>query len=335
MTSDDAGFPFPVLVADIGGTNARFACLVAPGAPLSAPVRLATAEASTFAGAVELALAKGRFDRPRSLLVGAAGPVQGRSVRLTNADWQIDGPALANELGLAQGMLFNDFETLSLALPALAPGDWRPVGSDRAAAAAGTRAVIGPGTGLGVGALLDAGGQWLPLSSEGGHVALAACDGQDSLLWDRIAPAGQGQIVAERLLAGPGLARLHAALPGARTDIGPAEVTALALAGSDPRATQAVRLWLDYLARFSRDMALAFLATGGVYLAGGILPRLARLIDGPAFRAAFEAHPTHRALLESIPVRLIVADEPALIGLAAFATAPDRYGVDRAARLWC
>ncbi len=323
-------FPFPALVADIGGTNARFACLEAPDAPLSSPVRLATAEAVSFAAAVRLATDRGGFPVPRSLLVGAAGPVRDRAVRLTNAAWTINGPALARDLGLAQGILFNDFETLSLALPALRPADWRAIGPDRAATS-GTLAVIGPGTGLGVGALVDAGGRWLPLSSEGGHVALAARDEAEAALWARLAPDGH-RLVAERLLAGPGLARLHAALAG--RDCDPATVSTLALSGADHEARMAVRRWLDALAHFSRDMALTFLATGGVYLAGGILPQMCDLIDGDAFRASFETHPTHQAVLETIPIRLIVAAEPALAGLSAFAGAPDRYHVDLERRLW-
>ena len=320
--------PFPVLVADIGGTNARFALKPAAGAPLSAPVRLGTAGFATPEAAVETALAAGGFARPRSLLIGAAGPVKDRAVHLTNANWTLDGPRLIRALGLDQGLLFNDFETLALALPALGAGDLATIGAGRGDG--GTRLAIGPGTGLGVGALAPAGAAWLPLSSEGGHIGLAPRGRDERALFDRLAGAGV-PLQGEHLLAGPALGRIHAALTGAAAT--PEAITAGAI-GDEPAARATITVWLDLLARFCGDMALTFLATGGVYLAGGILPRVAGLIDPARFRARFADNSVHAALLGRLPVHLITAAEPALAGLGALADGPERYLIDYPARLW-
>lgn len=323
-------FPFPALLADIGGTNARFWLLAGPEAVPSAMVRLETAAHRNFADAVEVALARGGFPRPKSLLIGAAGPVRQRSVALTNASWLIEGPALADQLGLDQGILLNDFETLALALPALAPADLMAIGTE--APRDGLKLVIGPGTGLGVGALALAGGRFLPMPSEGGHIGFAAETAADETLWRRF-DLGETRVQAEMLLAGPGLPRLHAAL-GSEAWVTAAEITERALGGEDGLAQETVRLWLALLARFSGDMALTFMATGGVYLAGGILPRVRALIDPGAFRQRFAHNVAHAAFLAGLPVHLITASEPAMIGLAALVRAPDRYLIDYPLRLW-
>lgn len=326
-------FPFPVLLADIGGTNARFAVKPGPDAPVSTMVRLGTAAFPTFREAVRAAIEDGGFPAPQSLLVGAAGPVIGRSVHLTNARWTIDGPAVLAGLALQQGMLLNDFETLALAVPALAPADVLAIGPVRAGS--GLAAVVGPGTGLGVGAVRQDQGKVLPLSSEGGHIALAAGSGEEAAVLARLAP-GILRPTAEMALAGPGLPRIAAALASLEgavaPDWSPADV--IAEAGGNRLAERTLRLWLDLLARFCGDIALAFLAEGGVYLAGGILPRVAGLIDGERFHRLFAEHPTHGAWLEQRPVRLITASEPAFIGLAALADHPERQALAYGDRLW-
>lgn len=326
---------FPVLLSDIGGTNARFCLKTAPGVPFSPAVRLKTGDYARFEDAAEAALAAGGFPRPRTLLVGAAGAVVGRKVHLTNANWTIDGAAAAQTLGLDQGLLLNDFETLAIAVPALAPGDWLAVGPDHAAE--GVSAVVGPGTGLGVGAVVDAAGRYLPLASEGGHVSLGPVGADEVNLFAALGATG-ARVPAEVLLAGPGLMRIYEAVTHWRGHppllLEPAEIVARALAASDPVASETLRLWIDLLARFCGDMALTFKAEGGVYLAGGILPRLRQLIDTQRFYALFSDHPVHSQWLSARPVRLITADEPAFIGLAALAEAPERYILDFANRFW-
>ncbi|HRK23529.1 MAG TPA: glucokinase [Beijerinckiaceae bacterium] len=324
---------FPALLADIGGTNVRFAMLARANAPLSDCLRFETGGVPDCAAAVQMACRKAGWPMPASLLLGAAGAISGRSVRLTNAAWVIDGPALAQRLGLRQGLLLNDFETLALALPALASDDLMPIGAGLSGH--GTRLIVGPGTGLGVGALIRAGQTLMPVSSEGGHAALAAGSPAEHRLFARLAADGRS-LSAESLLAGPALTRLRLAFdPACPPDAArPPAIVEAALEG-DPACRQVIDLWLTLLARFCAGMALTFLATGGVFLAGGILPRLRSLIDAAAFRAAFEDNSAHAELLGRIPVQLVTAQEPGLIGLEALARAPERYLLDYAGRAWC
>ncbi len=333
-------FPFPVLLSDVGGTNARFACIPAPGAPMSDVVRLPTAGFHNFSAAAQAAITQARFPQPMSMLVGAAGPVKDRAVTLTNAAWVIDGPEIARDLGLMQGILLNDFETLSIALPALPDNDLIPIGAGTPVG--NTRIVIGPGTGLGVGALIDAGGRYLPVSSEGGHIGIGA-ESREELAFLEALDIAPRRIQAEMLLAGPGLPGLYRAeshlaashLAGRpATALDPAGVASAALDGSDPAAKAAIQRMLALLARFSGDMALTFLATGGVYLAGGILPRISNLIEASVFRACFERNERMGNLLARIPVWLIRAEEPAFAGLSALARDPARYLMNYDERCW-
>jgi glucokinase len=332
-----ADFPYPVLVSDVGGTNARFACIATEGGQVSPIIRLSTEKFPDFSTAARAAIAQGGFPRPRSLLVGAAGPLTGRTATLTNANWTIDGPATAAALELQQGILLNDFETLSLCLPTLGAADLEPVGAVRAATPGGARLVVGPGTGLGVGALLNAGGRYLPAPSEGGHAGMGA-ESLEELTLLGLFGAREQRVQAEMLLAGPALRAMFGAqaqMAGqTRADADPAAILASALRGDDPVACAAVLRQIDLIARFCGDMALTFLATGGVYLAGGMLPRFRPLIDPVAFRATFERNARMQALLTRIPVWLITAEEPALLGLAALARTPQRYLLDYEARLW-
>ena len=330
-------FAFPVLVSDIGGTNARFAMLDAADAPLSAPVRLATSGFPDFAAAARAAVARSGWREPRTLLVGAAGPVRDRAVTLTNADWVIEGPETAAALGLDQGLLLNDFETLALTLPALGEADLFAIGEGRVARPGGARVVIGPGTGLGVGALAEVDGRFLPLASEGGHIGFPAETEYEQLIWEQLGYA-YNPPEAETLIAGPGLPAFYQAVGRARTiwpkEMTTAEIVAHALDNSDPIAGEAIWRTLDHIARFCSDMALTFMATGGVYLAGGIMPRLRPLLNVEDFRTMFERNETLSDLLATIPVWLVTAEEPALTGLAELARRPGRFMLDYRGRLW-
>jgi glucokinase len=329
--------PHPVLVADVGGTNARFALVARPNGPLSAVVRLASRDHADFSDMVRAAMVAGDFAPPRTILAAVAGPVQGLTAILTNAatvngHLTLDGPALAASMGLEQGVLFNDFEALSLALPFLDASSLMTLGGE--AAASGPRAVVGPGTGLGVGALLPGDGRLLPVASEGGHVSLGPETEAEWALWPRL---GGGRLTAEDLISGRGLHRLYEATCVLRrvsagfTD--PAAVTAAAVAG-DAMAREAALTFLGLLGRFAGDMALAFCARGGVYIGGGMTPRLRNLIPESALRVRFEAKGPLSPYVRDIPLNVILSDEAALIGLAAVAAAPGRFQLDYANRFW-
>jgi glucokinase len=333
-------FPGPVLVADIGGTNARFAALPEGGGRPSAAVRLRTGDYGTLAQAVGAAVTRG-LPQPRSLLVAAAGPLAGRTCRLTNAGAPgrpllLDGPDTLRALDLADGLLLNDFEALALALPSLGADDVLVVGGGAFRASA-PRVVVGAGTGLGVAALLPTPAGPLPVASEGGHAALSL-DGLAAAALRGTLAAGGSRLSAEDLLSGRGLARLadsvvrsrHLELPFRTPEV----VTTQALARAEPTAVQAVELFLELLGAFAADAALMFCATGGVYVGGGIAPRFAGWLRDSRFRQAFEARPPAQTLLAGIGTALVTTEDAALLGLAALAAAPGRFAFDVEGRRW-
>jgi glucokinase len=334
-------FSYPCLLADVGGTNARFALVEALGAPMSSMLRLESGAEADFAVTVRRALQSGGFPAPRSFLLAVAGPVQDRRAVLTNAATSqgalvIDGPALAVKLGLDQGLLFNDFEALCLALPFLGNEGLAGLGKGRAASG-GAMAVVGPGTGLGVGALLRHGAVWLPVASEGGHVGVGPESAEDMAFWPYL---GNGFISGEDILSGRGLTRLYRAVANMRSapilEDKPAAITARALAGQDRLATETMELFFRLLARFSGDMALVLGATGGIFIGGGIAPRFrdwAWLTSG-AFAAAARDRGRASGYLAHIPIQLITAPDAALQGLAAVAADPDGFALDFAQRCW-
>lgn len=330
-------FPHPLLVADIGGTNARFALARLPGDPPRLVARLSTRAAPSFEALLAEALAACSGERPRALVLCAAGPVAARATRLTNAGHAIDGPGIAAAFALEQGLLLNDFEAAALALAFVEPGESAPIGPE-IAPGRGPRVVLGPGTGLGVAALLVRDGALLPLPGEGGHVGIGPQDEDDLEFWPRLPRTG-GRVSAETLLSGPGLARLHAALAprhGAPADASgdPAAITARALAGDCPHARETAQVFLKHLARFSGDMGLVHGATGGVFIRGGVASALAPLIAPDAFRAQFCDKPPVEAFARTLPLARLRDDAAILRALAALGARPERIGLDFAGRLW-
>ncbi len=329
-------FPFPVLVGDIGGTNARFALVEAPGAAPRPVARLKTAEEGDAASGIAKAIAASGSVRPRSVVVCGAGPLIGRRLQLTNAGWRLDGPELAAALKLDQGMILNDFEAQALSLPVLPPDAFRPIGAVTPREA-GARVAIGPGTGLGLATLLDIGGCYQPVPSEAGHVDVGPLGPEEEAIWPHIERVA-GRLTSECLLSGSGLLRLHRARLMARglaDDLAtPAAVGDAALDGRSDEAVATVRLFWRLLARFAGDMALVVMARGGVSIMGGIGPRLSPLLDVAAFRAAFEGKAPMEAVMAAIPTSLVVETDAALHGLAGLASTPERFLLDYDNRLW-
>jgi glucokinase len=232
--------------------------------------------------------------------------------------------------------LLNDFEALALALTALDPADVERVGPE-ISSSSGAKVVIGPGTGLGVGALIEAGGLFVPVPGEGGHVELGPAEADEFAIWPHIEPE-DGRISGETLLAGRGIVRLLRAVAASEgreaTHATPAEVTRAALAGADPIAERTLLLYSRLLGRLAGDMALVFVARGGAYVGGGIPPRILPFLHRGEFRRAFEAKAPHHTMMTAIPTFVITRENPALAGLAAFARAPGRFGVSLLGRRW-
>jgi glucokinase len=333
-------FRFPVLLADIGGTNARFGRIDSPHADIVPLMRLETGAFPTAEAAFLHALAQAAAPaRPRSIAISAAGPLQGRRVELTNAGWTLDAATLAQACEVEQVLILNDFEAQALALPVLAADGLHAIG-DVPAGSEGVRLAIGPGTGLGVGAIapvrLTGRTAWLPLASEGGHVDVGPVCAEERAIWPHFEPVS-GRVTAECILSGPGLMRLHRARLAARSlppgDLDPAGVTQAALADPSGEAAITARLFLRLLARIAGDMAVTFNARGGVYLTGGVAPRLLPLLDAAVFRAAFCAKAPMERMVAHIGTVLVIDPHAALRGLGALVADPDAYLVDLEARV--
>jgi glucokinase len=328
-------FPFPALVCDTGGTNVRFALVSEPGGRLSDIVHLQTGDYPGLAEAIEAAVPK-LATRPRSIIACGAGPVAGRTLKLTNAPWVMDGPEAARRTGLKQGLLLNDFEAQALSLPTIPEGWERRIGPLRFGPQ-GPQVILGPGTGLGIAALVEADGRFTPVSSEACHIDFGPVRPEEFELWPHLERA-HGRITSESVISGAGLARVHRARMIAKgapdPHVDPPAVTAAALARPNGEEAASLRLYWHIVARFAGDMAVTFVATGGVTLSGGVLPRVVDFLDEAAFRQAFEAKAPVDELAKRIPTRLVTREDAVLVGMAAIASTPDRYGIDYASRAW-
>ena len=324
----------PVLIADIGGTNARFALVDAAG-NLSRPVHCPVDDYPSLEHSLTERVLPAFGTAPRSAAMAVAAALDGDKIPLTNAPWIIEPPNLIASLGFDEVQLFNDFEAQALALPQFSSTDFAPIGGG-VGEPNQPKLVVGAGTGLGVSALMPFEGRLLPVGTEGGHITFGPIDQRDFEVWPAL--AGGGRITAERIVSGPGIERLYRAI--AKTDgadrgsLSAADIADLAERGSDPIAVETIERFTTYLGRFAGDMALVFLARGGVYIGGGIAPKLRRFFEEGGFRRAFEDKQPFGSLVASIPTSIVIAPEPALLGLASFVRDPDRFAIDLSSRSW-
>ena len=312
---------FPRLMGDVGGTNARFAVQEAPGAPPTQVVTYPVVEYANFDDCLQAYVGQLTCARPRQAAVGIANPIVGDHVKMTNFHWAFSIEAVRQKLGFDRLLLINDFTALALSLPMLQPEHLRRIGAGGTVDPKGPVGLIGPGTGLGVsGLLLDTAGHAVPLGGEGGHVSLAPANARE----DKVVAALRdkfGHASAERALSGMGLVNLYEALctidGAASKALDPAGVTGAATAGSDPRCVEAVEIFFGLLGSVAGNLALTLGSRGGMYLGGGIIPRLGDWIDRSTFRERFVAKGRFRDYLDGIPTFLIHAEtSPALIGAA-------------------
>ncbi|MFC3071747.1 glucokinase [Shinella pollutisoli] len=335
-SDSDTNLPFPILIGDIGGTNARFALLVdAFAEPRSFPI-VKTADFANIDEALQRSILDTTSVQPRSAILALAGPIEGDEVPLTNCPWVVRPRDMIGKLGFEDVVLVNDFEAQALAIASLSDTDREKIGGGGERPAA-SRAVLGPGTGLGVAGLVHARHAWFPVPGEGGHVDMGPRTERDYQIWPFLEPI-EGRISAEQLLCGRGIMNIYRAVSAADGDdpvlATPADVTARALAQEDRAAIETIALFSTYLGRVAGDIAMIFMAKGGVYLAGGISQKILPALRGPEFRAAFEDKAPHTALLRSIPTYVVTHPVAALVGLAAFARMPERFGVATEGRRW-
>ena len=307
-----------ILVADIGATTSRFALVGSNGRPEK--VLLVSNDSMSCAESAIAHYLERAGVSPGGAVLAVAGPIDGESIALTNREWRFELCDLRARFGFSFVRALNDFEAVAWALARLAPSDVMPLRGTRdahAMSSEGTRVVFGPGTGLGVAALVPSWDGWMAVASEGGHISFGPASPDEESIFARLREQN-GLVSAETILSGPGLERLHHALHPDFEAL-PAELVVSRAKRGDRVAAATVALFVKLLGRFAGDLALMFKATGGVYVAGGVAQRMHHLIDEQIFRAAFEAHPPYQDLLASIPTALVTLDEPGLLGCAVLA----------------
>jgi glucokinase len=323
-----------ILAGDVGGTNARLATITVTGAR----ARIETHKRYPSRDYPGLAPIVKQFctetgQRPERACYAVACPVVGERCSTPNLPWTLDAKELAGATGIAHTVLLNDFAAVGHAIPLLGPDDLVTLQEGRAEAH-GPRAVIGAGTGLGQGYLVWDAGRWRVLGSEGGHTAFAA---RDALEWGLAESllAEYPHVSWERVLSGPGLAHVYRYL--ATRGVAPeqdavreemsredpaAVVTRRALEGSDALCSKALDLWVSVYGAQAGHLALTMLATGGVYVAGGIAPRIVPKLREGTFMTAFRDQGRMADFACRVPVHVIVNPDVGLLGAAAVAAQP-------------
>jgi glucokinase len=304
-------------LGDIGATNARFATL--RGAQIGPITSLNVRDFATPVDALRVFLAAQPADfRPTRAAFAGAGPLLDGRITMTNAPWTIDGAVIDAAFGWSSTVILNDFAALAWSLPALTAADIRPIGGGRAVAGA-PLAVLGPGTGFGVAGLVRGRAEEIVLVTEGGHATLAGVTDRDDAII-AVLRRRFGHVSVERALSGGGLEALCDAVTlvdGLKTPTrDAADVVLHALAGDCAASVAALELFCAWLGSVAGNVALTLGARGGVYIAGGMVPRFVDFLARSPFRARFEGKGRLASYLAAIPTAVIVHPHPAFPGLA-------------------
>ena len=321
----------PRLLADIGGTNARFTLETGPNC-FDAVLVLPCKDFPSLQDAIGAYLATvpaqaAGAPHVRRAALAIANPIDGDFVRMTNHSWSFSTEAMRTFFGFETLLLVNDFTALAMALPHLSPNQRLAIGGGvpRANSAIG---LIGAGTGLGVSGLIAADERWIALASEGGHVGFTPSDEREIEVL-RFAWREYSHLSAERLLSGSGLELIYRALASRTRKAEPlqaAEITRRALDGSCTICSETVECFCAMLGTFAGNLAVTLGAQGGVYVGGGIVPRLGRIFLQSPFRERFEQKGRFSNYLAQIPTYIITADYPAFLGCSVLLAEKSRMG---------
>lgn len=303
------------LIADVGGTNTRCALVDTDGSLVKTSV-FANAGFRTLGSALREYL-ESHAAKPKAAAIAVAAPVTGDEVRMTNRNWHFSAKALRDDLELEHIEVINDFTAVALSLPSLGENDLAHIGGGAPRPGA-AMAAIGPGTGLGVSGLIPVANTWAPISGEGGHTTLAAGTEREAQVIEALRTR-YGHCSAERIISGPGIATLYNTLRQLadypEDPISPSQVSSRAAAG-DPIAREALDMFFALLGSVAGNLALVLGALGGVFIAGGIAPRLVEVMATSDFRKRFEDKGRYAAYLRTIPTSVVKHPTPALLGLA-------------------
>ncbi|MBU2072686.1 MAG: glucokinase [Gammaproteobacteria bacterium] len=327
-----AKLPSHAVVADIGGTNARFSRVALDSLALDKVAVYPCAQFATLADALTHYMQQQDVADIKHVAIAIACPVTGDQISMTNFHWQFSVKAMQQQLGLAALNVMNDFTAVAMCLPALGAEQKVKVG-DGQAQDAKPMAVLGAGTGLGVAHLINVNGQFIPLPGEGGHVDWAAQNEQEWFIQQTLTKQ-YGHVSPERLLSGPGLEAIYQALALYRQQpaepVSAAEIASLALSGQSTLAQDSVKQFFASLGSVAGDLALTLSTFGGVYIAGGIAPKLLPLLADSEFRARFEAKGRFSAFNRQIATYVVTAEQPGLVGAAVYLKqflASNEYGI--------
>lgn len=311
----------PLMVADIGGTNARLG--IAQWDTTTATVAIAaihTLHCADYRDIAELlqaylhALPPESATKPRAACFAIAGPLRNNIGTLTNIGWQVDGDQLARRLELDHVQLINDFGALAASVPYLTAADLFRIRSN--ADASGPISVVGAGTGFGAALLVPRGNGWDLVATEAGHVSFAPTSRREQQVWEFLRGYEQ-HVCVENVLSGSGIVNIHRAL-GGDAALEPDQISQRALAGGDARCSETIEIFCEVFGSVAGNVALAQGARGGIFLGGGILPKLLPLFDAQQFLARFDAKGIMADYVRAIPVALITAEYPALTGAAVW-----------------
>jgi len=308
----------PRLLADIGGTNARFALQQAGGKPQHVAV-FRSREYKGLGTALKEYLARFKSNPPpRQAAFAIASPIFGDEIKFTNSPWYFSIERTRKALRLDRLEVINDFAAVALAIPDIPPENKRKIGRGKCVTNEPV-AVLGPGTGLGVSCLVFTETGRMALDTEGGHVTLPAFDNFEAGVMGFLRKEW-GHVSAERVLSGPGLVNLYSAVapvegkPPER--LTPATITRRALSGTCPACTHAIDMFSELLGTVASNLALSVGARGGVYIGGGIVPKMGSAFKAARFRSRFEAKGRFSGYMKAIPTYLITHPTPAFLGLA-------------------
>jgi glucokinase len=311
------------LLADIGGTNARFALLPAKGGDFIEKHVYSVEEYAEFMGALNQFLADvARLGQWQGLPEGAcfavACPVTGDIANFTNSPWSIDKTRVAQALDTNQVEIMNDFAAVGYAVTDLAPADYLSLGSGQVKNGKPI-GVLGPGTGLGMASVVCIDGKYHVISGEGGHADFAPVDELEYQILTFL-KRQYSRVSVERVMSGKGIANIYHALCEIRGQShefnSPAEISAAALAKTSPLAEETLKVFCRILGAAAGNLALTIGAEGGVYIAGGIPPKILDIISHSELRDRFDQKGRYEAYLKEIPLRVVTKNEPGLSGAA-------------------